>query len=189
MSAPWTARRNLHEMIVDMKEGAGQLAWPDQLKAPESVTCRATIADLYAVLGAWDRLAAVMRASGRRARSDGQRTFDDCISDLAAIDDLARGVADLLSDGALGRQDEASQPSGMNPIPGELKALSDAALSGPWEVIEGDFVVHRNADGSISEVCEVFGAEANAAFIVACVNHVRQALAKTHQVAEGGETS
>lgn len=41
------------------------------------------------VLAANELIAAI----GRHARSDGQRTFDDCIRDLAWIDDQCRAVA------------------------------------------------------------------------------------------------
>ena len=44
-------------------------------------------------------MVSTLTAIGRTARSDGGRTFDDCIRDLAVIDDLARAVLDLIEGG------------------------------------------------------------------------------------------
>lgn len=123
---------------------------------------------------------------------EGRVHLSVCREPIAVHDiNSPRGIALLKLDAALRR-------AATNPIPGELKALSDAATPGIWEAWrtpDGEWtvrVVFMDGDTRITAwpvICDAaaLNNEGNARLVATAVNHVRQALAKTHQVAEGGE--
>lgn len=61
-------------------------------KIAYNLTQRSKANALYAAKERIFQLDEALQAIGRLARSDGNRTFDDCIRDLERIDDICREV-------------------------------------------------------------------------------------------------